>query len=91
MIFDQFGTFSIFGLFFMKGTDDQEREVRSFWNHFLSIYHVKIGLLDDFRQICNIFDFRTLFHEGTDDQEWMKLVMDLVLIYLRGHDKNFDV
>ena len=30
MIFDQFGTFSIFGLFFIKGADDQERQVKSF-------------------------------------------------------------
>ena len=27
MFFDQFATFSIFGLFLIKGTDDQEREV----------------------------------------------------------------
>ena len=30
MIFDLFGTFSIFGLFFIKGTDDQDRDVGSF-------------------------------------------------------------
>ena len=30
MIFDQFRTFSIFGLFFIKGADDPEREVGSF-------------------------------------------------------------
>ena len=46
-IFDQFGTFSIFGLSFIKGADDQEREFESFWNHFQSIPHVKIGLEDD--------------------------------------------
>ena len=36
-------TVSIFGLFFIKGNDDQVREVWSFWNHFQSISHVKIG------------------------------------------------
>ena len=44
MIFDQFGSFSIFGLFFIKGADDQEREVGLFWNHLQLISHVKIGI-----------------------------------------------
>ena len=44
MIFDQSKTFSIFGLFFIEGTDDQEKEALSFWNHIQSISHVKIGL-----------------------------------------------
>ena len=35
--------FSIVGLFLFKGTDDHEREVRSFRNHFQSISHVRIG------------------------------------------------
>ena len=58
------------------------------FNRFLMqklVYRMKI------RSICNIFDFRTLFHQGTDDQEWMKMVMDLILIQLQGQDKNFDV
>ena len=37
MSFDQFATFSILGLFFFKGTDDQERDTSQ------SISHVKIG------------------------------------------------
>ena len=48
------------------------------------VYWVKI------RSIFNIFDFRALFHQGTDDQEWMKLVMNLILIHLQGQDKNFE-
>ena len=63
MIFDQFRTFSIFGLFFIKGPDEQEREVRPSLNRFQSIHHVKIGLWDDFRPIWNIFDFQTLLHQ----------------------------
>ena len=58
------------------------------FNRFLMqklVYRMKI------RSICNIFDFRTLFHQGTDHQEWMKLVMDLILIYSQGQDENFDV
>ena len=41
--------------------------------------------------IYNIFDFRTLFHQGTDDQEWMKLFMTLISIHLQGQDKNFEM
>ena len=63
-IFDQLATFSIVGLFLIKGTDDQKWEVGSFWNHFQSISHVKIGLLDDFRLIWDIFDFWSLFHQA---------------------------
>ena len=69
IIFDQFATFSIFGLFFIKGADDQDREVGSFRNHFQSISHVKIGLKDDFSPIWNIFNFQTLFFTETDEQE----------------------
>ena len=76
VIFDQFGTFSIFGLFFIKGTDEQEREVWSFWNHFQSISHVKIGLYDDFWPIWNIFDFRILFHQGN---RWSRCCSSTVL------------
>ena len=76
MIFDQLATFSIFGLFFIKGTIDQEREVRLFWNHFQSISHGKFSLMDDFRQICNIFDFRTLFPQG---RRWSRKRSRIVL------------
>ena len=41
--------------------------------------------------ICNIFDFRTLFHQGTDDQESMKMDMDFMLIHLQGRDENINV
>ena len=40
---------------------------------------------------CNIFDFRTLFHQGTVDQKWIKLGITLILIHLQGQEKNFDV
>ena len=49
------------------------------------VYKMKIW------SICNIFYFRTLFHQGTDDQERMKMIMDLILIQLQAQDKNFDV
>ena len=58
------------------------------FNRFLMpklVYKMKI------RSICNIFDFRTLFHQVTDDQEWMKMIMNLILIQLQGQDENSDV
>ena len=68
-----------------KTTSDHSE---TFFNRFLMqklVRRMKI------RSICNIFDFRTLFHQGTDDQAWMKMIMDLIPIQLQGQDKNFDV
>ena len=44
-----------------------------------------------FDQFATFDDFRTLFYQGTDDQEWMKMVMNLILIQLQSQDKNYDV
>ena len=52
-----------FGLFFIKGTDDQQREIRSFWNHFQSISQVKMVFLEWF--LTNLQHFR--FSDSNSD------------------------
>ena len=54
-------------------------------------FHRKIGAQGKIVFNCIIFDFRTLFHQGTDDPDCMKLVMDMILIHFQVQDKIFDV
>ena len=56
----------------MEAKIKSDRSETTFNQFFMQklVYRMKI------RKICNIFDFRTLFHQGIDDQEWMKMVMN---------------